>query len=99
MVVKAIINAVTKGASKQKPRMFPEGTEKFTKEQATTLLEEGQKKIEQIQTGNAKAIDTGSLVPEDVNPLTVKANVVAPNLTPTKVINTKVAAPKPSSKR
>ena len=94
MVVKAIINAI--GKSKPKPKKFPIGTEKFTKQESKTLLEEAQGKIEKIQSGEAKAIDTGGLVPQDVDYLSVKTSTVAPNLQPKKV-GYKVSAPKPSS--
>ncbi len=95
MVVKAIINAIGKS---NKPKKFPIGTEKFTKEESKTLLEEAQGKIEKIQSGEAKAIDTGGLVPQDVDYLSVKTSTVAPNLQPKKV-NYKVNPPKPSSKK
>ena len=56
MVVKAIINAI--GKNKVKPPEFPIGTKKFTKDESKTLLEEAQNKIEKIQSGEAKAIET-----------------------------------------
>ena len=65
MVVKAIINAI--GKNKVKPKEFPIGTEKFTKQESQTLLEEAQGKIEKIQSGEAKAIESGKLVPQDPN--------------------------------
>jgi hypothetical protein len=95
MVVKAIINSIGKS---NKPKQFPIGTEKFTKQESKTLLEEAQEKIEKIQSGEAKAIDTGGLVPQDVDYLSVKTSTVAPNLQPKKV-SYKVSAPKPSSKK
>ena len=95
MVVKAIINAIGKT---NKPKKFPIGTEKFTKEETKSLLEEAQGKIEKIQAGEAKAIDTGKVVPQDVDYLSVKTSTVAPNLQPKKV-GYKVSAPKSSSKK
>ena len=95
MVVKAIINAIGKT---NKPKKFPIGTEKFTKEETKSLLEEAQTKIEKIQAGEAKAIDTGRVVPQDVDYLSVKTSTVAPNLQPKKV-GYKVSAPKASSKK
>ena len=93
MVVKAIINAI--GKSKPKPKKFPIGTEKFTKQESKTLLEEAQGKIEKIQAGEAKAIDT---ISEGADYLSVKTSTVAPNLQPKKV-NYKVTPPKASSKK
>ena len=93
MVVKAIINAI--GKSKVKPKKFPIGTEKFTKQESKTLLEEAQGKIEKIQAGEAKAIDT---ISEGADYLSVKTSTVAPNLQPKKV-NYKVTPPKASSKK
>lgn len=95
MVVKAIINAIGKT---NKPKKFPIGTEKFTKDETKSLLEEAQTKIEKIQAGEAKAIDTGRVVPQDVDYLSVKTSTVAPNLQPKKV-GYKVSAPKASSKK
>lgn len=95
MVVKAIINAIGKT---NKPKKFPIGTEKFTKDETKSLLEEAQTKIEKIQAGEAKAIDTGRIVPQDVDYLSVKTSTVAPNLQPKKV-GYKVSAPKASSKK
>ena len=46
MVVKAIINAVGKGAPK--PKKFPPGSE-FSKQEANTLLEEAQKKLRRLK--------------------------------------------------
>ena len=102
MVVKAIISAVGKNVSKApvpNPKAFPEGTQKFTREETNTLLNDAQSKIEKIEAGEIKALDAEKLVPPDVDPLVVKGDVVAPNLTPTTVKNTSVAAPKPSSKQ
>ena len=92
MVVKAIINAIGKS---NKPKKFPIGTEKFTKEESKTLLEEAQGKIEKIQSGEAKAIET---ISGGDDYLSVKTSMVAPNLQPKKV-GYKVSAPKPSSKK
>ena len=92
MVVKAIINAIGKS---NKPKKFPIGTEKFTKEESKTLLEEAQGKIEKIQSGEAKAIET---VSGGDDYLSVKTSMVAPNLQPKKV-SYKVNPPKPSSKK
>jgi len=93
MVVKAIINAI--GKSKVKPPEFPIGTKKFTKQESKTLLEEAQSKIEKIQSGEAKAIET---VSRGEDYLSVKTSTVAPNLQPKKV-GYKVSAPKSSSKK
>ena len=93
MVVKAIINAI--GKSKVKPPEFPIGTEKFTKQESKTLLEEAQGKIEKIQSGEAKAIET---ISRGEDYLSVKTSTVAPNLQPKK-INYKVPPPKSSSKK
>ena len=93
MVVKAIINAI--GKSKVKPKEFPIGTEKFTKQESKTLLEEAQGKIEKIQSGEAKAIET---ISRGDDYLSVKTSTVAPNLQPKKV-NYKVSPPKSSSKK
>jgi predicted metal-dependent hydrolase len=93
MVVKAIINAI--GKNKVKPKQFPIGTEKFTKQESKTLLEEAQGKIEKIQSGEAKAIET---ISRGDDYLSVKTSTVAPNLQPKKV-SYKVNAPQSSSKR
>ena len=93
MVVKAIINAI--GKNKVKPKEFPIGTEKFTKQESKTLLEEAQGKIEKIQSGEAKAIET---ISRGEDYLSVKTSTVAPNLQPKKV-NYKVSPPKSSSKK
>jgi len=93
MVVKAIINAI--GKSKVKPKEFPIGTEKFTKQESKTLLEEAQGKIEKIQSGEAKAIET---ISQGDDYLSVKTSTVAPNLQPKKV-GYKVSPPKSSSKK
>ena len=95
MVVKAIINAIGKT---NKPKKFPIGTEKFTKQESQTLLEEAQGKIEKIQAGEIKAADAGKMVPQDVDYLSVKTSTVAPNLQPKKV-GYKVSPPKASSKK
>ena len=92
MVVKAIINAIGKT---NKPKKFPIGTEKFTKEETKSLLEEAQGKIEKIQAGEATAIDT---ISEGADYLSVKTSTIAPNLQPKKV-GYKVSAPKVSSKK
>ena len=52
MVVKAIIKAI--GKNKVKPPEFPIGTEKFTKQESKTLLEEAQGKIEIAGSGKGK---------------------------------------------
>ena len=96
MVVKAIINAI--GKNKPKPKLFPEGTQKFTKDETDTLLEQSQSKIESIEAGQTKAVDRGNLIPQEADFLTVKTSDVAPNLAPKKV-GYKVQAPKPSSKQ
>jgi len=93
MVVKAIINAI--GKNKVKPKEFPIGTEKFTKQESKTLLEEAQGKIEKIQSGEAKAIET---ISRGEDYLSVKTSTVAPNLQPKK-ISYKVPPPKSSSKK
>ena len=93
MVVKAIINAI--GKNKVKPKEFPIGTEKFTKQESKTLLEEAQGKIEKIQSGEAKAIET---ISQGDDYLSVKTSTVAPNLQPKKV-GYKVSPPKSSSKK
>ena len=96
MVVKAIINAI--GKNKPKPRVFPEGTKKFTKDETDTLLEQSQEKIESIEAGQTKAVDRGSLIPEEVDFLTVKTSDVAPGLAP-KNVTYNVKPPKSSSKQ
>ena len=96
MVVKAIINAI--GKNKPKPKIFPEGTQKFTKDETDTLLEQSQSKIESIEAGQTKAVDRGNLIPQETDFLTVKTSDVAPGLAPKKV-GYKVQAPKPSSKQ
>ena len=96
MVVKAIINAI--GKNKVKPKEFPIGTQKFTKDETDTLLEQSQSKIESIEAGQTKAVDRGNLIPQEADFLTVKTSDVAPNLAPKKV-GYKVQAPKPSSKQ
>ena len=96
MVVKAIINAI--GKNKPKPRVFPEGTKKFTKDETDTLLEQSQSKIESIEAGQTKAVDRGSLIPEEVDFLTVKTSDVAPGLAP-KNVTYNVKPPKSSSKQ
>ena len=95
MVVNAIINAIGKS---NKPKKFPIGTEKFTKKESKSLLEEAQEKIEKIQAGTIKAEDAGKMVPQDVDYLSVKTSTVAPNLQPKKV-SYKVQPPKASSKK
>ena len=99
MVVKAIINAI--GKSKPKPRPFPEGTEKFTKDETKTLLEEAQVKVDKIESGKSNTIDRGTLIPETTvgDFSTVKTSDVAPNLSPKKVTQRKVEPPKASSTR
>jgi hypothetical protein len=92
MVVKAIINAIGKS---NKPKPFPVGTEKFTKQESQTLLEEAQGKIEKIQSGEAKAIET---ISRGEDYLSVKTSTVAPNLQPKKV-KYKASPPKSSSKK
>ena len=92
MVVKAIINAIGKS---NKQKQFPIGTEKFTKQESKTLLEEAQGKIEKIQSGEAKAIET---ISRGDDYLSVKTSTVAPNLQPKKV-GYKVSPPKSSSKK
>ena len=96
MVVKAIINAI--GKNKPKPKLFPEGTKKFTKDETDTLLEQSQEKIESIKAGQTKAVDRGSLIPEEVDFLTVKTSDVAPGLAP-KNVTYNVKPPKSSSKQ
>ena len=96
MVVKAIINAI--GKNKPKPKVFPEGTKKFTKDETDTLLEQSQSKIESIEAGQTKAVDRGSLIPEEVDFLTVKTSDVAPGLAP-KNVTYNVKPPKSSSKQ
>ena len=96
MVVRAIINAI--GKNKPKPKLFPEGTKKFTKDETDTLLEQSQEKIESIKAGQTKAVDRGSLIPEEVDFLTVKTSDVAPGLAP-KNVTYNVKPPKSSSKQ
>ena len=96
MVVKAIINAI--GKNKVKPKEFPLGTKKFTKDETDTLLEQSQEKIESIKAGQTKAVDRGSLIPEEVDFLTVKTSDVAPGLAP-KNVTYNVKPPKSSSKQ
>ena len=55
MVVKAIINAI--GKNKVKPKEFPIGTQKFTKDETDTLLEQSQSKIESILKDSAKFLE------------------------------------------
>ncbi len=91
MVVKAIINAI--GKSKVKPKQFPEGTEKFTKDETKTLLEEAQGKIEKIQAGKSKPINIG----KNTADFGIDGSSVAPNLAP-KIVS-KVKMPKPTSQK
>ncbi len=93
MVAKAIINAIR--GNKPKPRLFPEGTKKFTGKQSQTLLQETQVKIDEINAGKRNPIDIikapefGAISAKDVSPI----------LTPDNVKNIKVKPPKPSSKQ
>ena len=92
MVVKAIITALGKGAPK--PKKFPPGSE-FTKQESKTLLEEAQKKVEKIEAEEIKPIDTSKYVQSD-DQLLIPGSKVAPNLTPQKIVNKTVKAPKSS---
>ena len=95
MVVKAIINAVGKGAPK--PKKFPPGSE-FSKQEANTLLEEAQKKIEKIEANEIKPVDTAELV-KSSDEVFIPGSVVAPTLTPQKVVQPKIKAPKSSKQK
>ena len=88
MVIKAIINAI--GKSKVKPKKFPIGTEKFTKDETQTLLEEAQGKIEKIQSGEIKAVDTGNH--EDARAAFAKAQPVIDKATAKGLIHKNKAA-------
>ena len=95
MVLKAIINAVGKGAPK--PKKFPPGSE-FSKTDTDTLLQDSQKKIEKIEANEIKPIDTSKLI-QNSDQLVIPGSKVAPNLTPQKIINKKVQAPKSSKQK
>ena len=71
--------------------------EKYTKQETQTLLEEAQVKVDKIEAGKSDTIDRRTLIPETVEG--EFSTVVTPNLTPKKVTQTKVKAPKPSSTR
>lgn len=98
MVVKAIINAIGKGAPK--PKTFPKGT-KFKKQEAQTLLEDAQVKIDKINAGEIKAQDPNELASplDNASFLGVKADQVSPVLTPDNIKNKIVKPPKPSSQK
>ena len=91
----AIINAVGKGAPK--PKKFPPGSE-FSKQEANTLLEEAQKKIEKIEANEIKPVDTAELV-KSSDEVFIPGSVVAPTLTPQKVVQPKIKAPKSSKQK
>ena len=95
MVLKAIINAVGKGAPK--PKKFPPGSE-FSKTDTDTLLQDSQKKIEKIEANEIKPIDTSKLI-QNSDQLVIPGSKVAPNLTPQKIINKKVQATKSSKQK
>ena len=95
MVLKAIINAVGKGAPK--PKKFPPGSE-FSKTDTDTLLQDSQKKIEKIEANEIKPIDTSKYI-QNSDQLVIPGSKVAPNLTPQKIINKKVQAPKSSKQK
>ena len=59
MVVKAIINALGKGVPK--PKKFPQGSE-FKKTESETLLQDAQKKVEKIEAGELKPVDTAKIL-------------------------------------
>ena len=90
MVVKAIINAVGKGAAK--PKKFPPGSE-FSKSESQTLLKDAQKQVEKIEAKELKPVDTTELVKSDEQ-LFIPGSQVAPTLTAQKTGSKKVRAPK-----
>ena len=92
MVVKAIINAVGKGAAK--PKKFPPGSE-FKKNESQTLLKDAQKQVEKIEAQEIKPVDTSKLV-KDNEQLFIPGSQVAPTLTTQKITTKKVSAPKSS---
>jgi len=93
MVAKAVINAIR--GNKPKPKLFPEGTEKFTKQESKTLLEEAQVKINDINAGVKKPID----IIRSPEFGAIPSKEVAPILTPDNVRDVKVKPPKPSSQK
>ena len=90
MVVKAIINAVGKGAAK--PKKFPPGSE-FKKNESQTLLKDAQKQVEKIEAQEIKPVDTSKLI-KDNEQLFIPGSQVAPTLTAQKTGSKKVRAPK-----
>ena len=81
--LKAIINSIWK--SKGKP--FPKGTEKWTKQESKTLLEEAQKRIEKIEAD-----------PKEIK--TTPAEEITPVLAPTAVKTTGIVKPpRPTNKK
>ena len=94
-IVKAIVNAAGKGTPK--PKKFPPGSE-FTKTDQETLLQEAQKKVEQIEAKEIKPVDTSGLV-KSSEELLISGSKVAPTLTPDNVVNKKVKAPQSSKKK
>ena len=91
MVVKAIINALGKGVPK--PKKFPPGSE-FKKTESETLLQDAQKKVEKIEAKELKPVDTTKYFEDPDANLFIPGSYVAPTLTPQKVFNKKVKAPR-----
>ena len=95
MVAKSIAKILVGG--KQKPKQFPEGS-KFQKEEAQTLLQEAQKKVEKIEAQEIKPVNTADLI-KSSDDLVISGSKVAPVLTPQKVIKKTVSAPKSSKQK
>lgn len=95
MVAKSIAKIL--GGGKPKPKQFPEGS-KFNKEEAQTLLQEAQKKVEKIEAQEIKPVNTADLV-KSSDDLVISGSKVAPVLTPQKVIKKTVSAPKSSKQK
>jgi len=92
MVLKAIANRFIK--TKPKPPEFPKGS-KFSKQEAKTLLEEAQSKVEAIESGTGKIKSQSDYgIVSDVE---IPTSIVAPNIT-LRTGSKKVTAPKASSK-
>jgi len=97
-MLKIILNSLGKGAPK--PKKFPAGS-KFNKQEAETLLQDAQIKIDKINAGEIKAQDPETLASplDNATFLGVKSDQVSPILTPTNVKTKIVKPPKPSSQK
>jgi hypothetical protein len=95
MVLKAIVETVKKAKPKKLEKVIK------SSEQAESLLNESQKKINLINEGKLKALDPDKIAKplDTANFLGVDAATVAPVLTPKVVKSVKVKPPKPSSKK